>query len=104
CLDDLEHLALAREKDDIDWEAHEESVHRPGRPEQQPLPALQPATSEQPPHPRPRRVGDRAPLARHLTLRRPQGNDPHHQFFAPSVKSTATRRSFSNVIRWIAPG
>ena len=42
----LEHLALSREKDDVDREAHEERVHRPRRPKQQPLPALEPTPPE----------------------------------------------------------
>src|SRR5205085_2673179 len=97
----------AGEKDDVDREAHEEHVHRPGRPKQQPLPALQPAPPEQPAHPRPGRVGNEAPLANDATLGGRERNGPHNSFFASSVKSPATKNAghrdgFLNVIPWIA--
>src|SRR5438876_660657 len=82
--------ALAREKDDVDRKAHEERVYRPRRPKQQPLPALEPASPEQPPHPRPRRVGDRAPVAHDSAVRGPERNRLHDCFFAPKTKSPAT--------------
>ncbi len=89
----LHDPAVTRKEDDVDRKAHEEGVNRGRRPEQQPFPTLQSAPSEQPAHPRQRRLGNEASLADDLALGRPKRNGPHQPFFAPNVKSPATNEA-----------
>src|SRR5262249_55144840 len=74
---DLQHLAVAREKDSVDGKTHEKHVNRPRGAKQQPLSRLQGFPPEQSPHPRQRIVGDRAAFANDLPVNGPNRNLSH---------------------------
>jgi len=76
-LADLEHRQVAVEEHDVDRKAHEPGVNRPGRLDQEAVPARQPSPAEQPAHARERLVGDVAALADDLASARENDSSLH---------------------------
>src|SRR5919197_1477251 len=73
----LPDLTVATEEDDINREPHEEHVNRRSRLEQQPLPGIEAASTQEPPRPRQGRIGNEAPLANDPTIHGPELDASH---------------------------